>query len=64
MHRLRHSVGTQLVNNGKILQAQARLGHRDAATTLRHYAHAMPLDDDSIADAIDEALNQAQPNPA
>lgn len=62
LHRLRHSVGTQLVNSGKILQAQARLGHRDAATTLRHYAHALPLDDDSIADAIDEALNQAQPN--
>lgn len=35
LHRLRHSVATFLVERGQILQAQARLGHADAATTLR-----------------------------
>jgi integrase len=40
LHRFRHSVATSLVEAGKILKAQARLGHRDAATTLRHYARA------------------------
>jgi integrase len=57
LHRLRHSVGTQLVADGKLLKAQARLGHRDPATTLRHYAHAVPLDDLDIADSIDDMLN-------
>lgn len=57
LHRLRHSVGTHLVGEGKLLKAQARLGHRDPATTLRHYAHAVPLDDEDVADAIDEMLN-------
>jgi integrase len=59
LHRLRHSVATQLVGEGKILKAQARLGHRDPATTLRHYAHATPLDDVDVADHIDELLNAA-----
>jgi hypothetical protein len=30
----------------------------DPATTLRHYAHAVPLDDEDIADALDEMLNR------
>ena len=42
---------------GHLLKAQARLGHRDPATTLRHYAHAAPLDDVDIADSIDDMLN-------
>jgi hypothetical protein len=37
---------------------QAQLGHRDPATTLRHYAHATPLDDLDVADAIDQRLNE------
>jgi integrase len=59
LHRFRHSVATALVEDGKILKAQARLGHRDPATTLRHYAHATPLDDVDIADEIDRRLNKA-----
>lgn len=58
LHRLRHSVGTHLVGEGKLLKAQARLGHRDPATTLRHYAHAVPLDERDVADAIDDMLNR------
>lgn len=59
LHRFRHSVATSLVEDGKILKAQARLGHRDAATTLRHYAHATPLDDLDVADELDRRLNEA-----
>lgn len=57
LHRLRHGVATHLVDNGKLLKAQARLGHSDASTTLRHYSHASVLDDVEIADELDFALN-------
>lgn len=57
LHRLRHSVATFLVARGEILQAQARLGHADAATTLREYAYALPLSDGNVADAIDLHLD-------
>jgi integrase len=59
LHRFRHAVATSLVEDGKILKAQARLGHRDAARTLRHYAHATPLDDLDVADELDRRLNEA-----
>jgi integrase len=51
-------VATFLVARGQILAAQARLGHADAATTLREYAHALPLTDGAVADAIDRHLHQ------
>lgn len=53
LHRLRHTVATVLVGQGDILQAQHRLGHRDAATTLRIYSHAMPLTDSAAAQTLD-----------
>jgi integrase len=53
LHRLRHSVATALVSRGDILQAQYRLGHRDAATTLRIYSHVLPLTDTDAAAALD-----------
>ena len=56
LHRLRHTVATFLVGRGDLLHAQQRLGHRDASTTLRNYAHALPLEDGSVADDIDEML--------
>lgn len=56
LHRLRHSVATHLVSNGQILKAQARLGHREASTTLRNYAHAVPLDDADVAESIEALL--------
>jgi len=59
LHRLRHGVATHLVDRGKLLKAQARLGHRDASTTLRHYSHATPLDDNDVADELDALLNGA-----
>ena len=53
LHRLRHTVATTLVSRGDILGAQHRLGHRDASTTLRIYAHALPLTDADAADTLD-----------
>ena len=52
LHRLRHTVATTLVSQGDIVQAQYRLGHRDAATTLRIYSHVLPLTRD-VAAALD-----------
>ena len=52
LHRLRHTVGTYLAAQGKIMQASARLRHRDLATTLRIYAHALPLNDEDVADYL------------
>jgi hypothetical protein len=57
LHRLRHGVATYLVDPGLLLKAQARLGHGDPATTLRHYSHAVPLDDTDVADQLDGLLN-------
>jgi integrase len=57
LHRLRHSVATFLVGRGEILRAQHRLGHRDPSTTLRNYAHALPLEDGEVADDIDIMLS-------
>jgi len=50
-------VATHLVDEGKLLKAQARLGHRDPSTTLRHYSHAVALDDEQVADDIERLLN-------
>jgi Phage integrase family len=61
LHRLRHGVATYLVGQGRLLKAQARLGHRDPATTLRHYSHAVPLDDADAADQLDGLLNGLEP---
>jgi site-specific recombinase XerD len=33
LHRIRHGVATHLVEKGKLLKAQARLGHRDRCPT-------------------------------
>jgi hypothetical protein len=50
-------VATFLVGRGEILRAQHRLGHRDPSTTLRNYAHALPLEDGEVADDIDVMLS-------
>jgi integrase len=59
LHRLRHNVATFLVARGEVLQARNRLGHADAATTLREYSYAAPLTDQHVADAIDRLLLDA-----
>lgn len=55
LHRLRHTVATVLVSQGRLLHAQQRLGHRDASTTLRQYCHALPLEDQDVADTLEQA---------
>jgi integrase len=56
LHRLRHGVA-HLVDEGKLLKAHARLGHSDPSTTLRHYSHVTPPDDEDIANELDALLN-------
>ncbi|GAA3533937.1 tyrosine-type recombinase/integrase [Nocardioides daeguensis] len=60
LHRLRHTVATFLVSQGKILEAQDRLGHGDASTTLREYSHALPGRHEVVADAINMFLDLAK----
>lgn len=51
-YTLRHTMATLLLSAGVPITAiAARLGHRDASVTLRHYAHALPTDQDRAADA-------------
>jgi hypothetical protein len=45
------------LGHGRLLKAQARLGHCELATTLRDYSHAIPLDDCDVADELDRLLN-------
>lgn len=56
LHGLRHTVATVLVADGHLLQAQQRLGHAEASTTLRQYCHALPLHDLATADHLDSLL--------
>jgi len=53
LHRLRDTVATVLVGRGDLLQAQHRLGHADASTTLRIYSHAVLLTDVEAAATLD-----------
>ncbi len=61
LHRLRHTVATVLVADGKLLQAQQRLGHAEASTTLRQYCHALPLHDEDVADHLNALLHAPPP---
>lgn len=55
MHDLRHTHASLLLADGEpIPQVSARLGHGDVATTLRIYAHAIPGNERSAADRMDE----------
>ena len=50
-------MATFLVSSGELFRAQQRLGHRDASTTFRNYAHALPLEVQDVADDIDTMLS-------
>ncbi|MHB8438216.1 MAG: hypothetical protein ACYDD4_03530 [Acidimicrobiales bacterium] len=54
-------MATFLVGRGELLRAQQRLGHRDPSTTLRNYAYALPLEDEDVADDLDELLGAPSP---
>jgi integrase len=56
LHTLRHAHATLLLGGEGGVSAHVvsrRLGHATVATTLSLYAHAIPADDSSAADAID-----------
>ena len=56
LHTLRHAHATLLLGGQGNVSAHVvsrRLGHASVATTLGLYAHAIPADDGSAADAID-----------
>jgi integrase len=57
LHQLRHGNATRLIGDGHDVRTVAgRLGHRDASTTLRVYAHALPERDREAAAAIGRSL--------
>jgi integrase len=62
LHRIRHTVATYLVAQGKIMQASARLRHSDVSTTLRVYAHVLTLDDEDVADGLAELYGLTTPD--
>lgn len=57
LHALRHFSGTQMIADGVNVRTVAeRLGHADASTTLRIYAHALPEKDREAAAVLGRAL--------
>lgn len=56
-HDLRHTVASILLSQGQSVRAVSqRLGHSNAALTLRVYAHCMPSDDPQLAAALNKML--------
>jgi integrase len=57
-HDLRHTCATILLSKGKHPKyVQGLLGHATVAITLDTYSHVLPGMDDSLADAMDDALS-------
>jgi integrase len=58
LHDLRHYVATNLGAAGTpIATISARLGHRDRATTLNIYQHALPAQDHDAAQLLGTLLD-------
>lgn len=61
LHDLRHFVATVLGDGGvPIATISSRLGHRDTATTLNIYTHALPATDQTAAAYLGELLSSVQ----
>jgi integrase len=59
LHQLRHFAATQMVGSGQDIRTVAgRLGHADASTTLRVYAHALPQRDRDAAESLGKSLTR------
>lgn len=64
LHTLRHTHATLLLSQGMPIPAvSSRLGHSDSNITLKIYAHAMPPDDQRIADAWDSMMGDLRKKP-
>lgn len=58
LHDLRHFVATVLGDGGvPIATISSRLGHRDTATTLNIYTHALPATDQHAAAYLGSLLS-------
>lgn len=58
LHGLRHLYSSLLINSGApVKDAQARLGHASATTTLDLYAHAISEDGRKFSDAVENAFS-------
>ena len=58
-HALRHSHASALIASGiDVLTVSRRIGHANATTTLRIYAHAFKKTDTEASDAIEAALRK------
>jgi integrase len=58
LHDLRHFAATQMLANGiDVRTAAGRLGHANAATTLKVYSHFVPSADVAAAKMLDELVN-------
>lgn len=54
-HETRHTHATELISSRHNIKAVSnRLGHEDIRTTLNLYAHALPKDDEDIAEFFDK----------
>lgn len=54
---LRHFAATEMIyRRQNIVEVARRLGHSNAATTLRFYAHEMPLEDQAMAQQLADAM--------
>jgi len=57
LHTLRHTHASVLLHGGvPITNVAKRLGHRDAYTTAKIYAHALPETDHDVADVWDKLM--------
>jgi integrase len=57
LHQLRHFAATQMIGSGQDVRTVAgRLGHADASTTLKVYAHALPQRDRDAAESLGKSL--------
>ena len=62
LHSLRHFSASTLMASGRDVRTIAgRLGHADASTTVRLYAHGVGGKDQDAADLLGAALSRAQP---
>jgi integrase len=57
LHALRHFAASEMIGDGQDVRTVAgRLGHRDASTTLKVYAHVLPQQDLEAAESLGRAL--------
>ena len=60
MHNMRDIFASTMLGKGmNVITVSDMLGHRDAATTLRHYTWAVPKSGRTVAEAMDSVISVA-----